>query len=155
MSTIIIAHRGNLYGPDKDTGTHIENTMFAIRKALNLGFHVEIDVRFKDDHIWLGHDEPKEYMPAILLEMPNVWFHCKDIASLQRMTELRERGFTNEYFYHEKDSVAVTSSGYLWTYPGKELTSNSIAVLPETVPGWEIDKAYAICTDYPYRYLDL
>lgn len=151
----IIAHRGNLYGPDKETGTNLENTMPAIRKALNLGFDVEVDVWIKDDHLWLGHDEPKEYMPAILLEMEQVWFHCKDVPSLQRMIELRERGYKNEYFYHERDTVAVTSTGYLWTYPGKEITKNSIAVLPESVPGWKIDGAYGICTDYPFKFVDV
>jgi hypothetical protein len=38
--------------------------------------------------------------------------------------------------------------GYFWTYPGKELSSNSIAVMPETKEFKDINKAYAICSDY-------
>lgn len=147
----IICHRSNQYGPDSVT----ENTMESIRQALNNGFDVEVDIRMKDDHLWLGHDEPKEYMPAILLEMEGVWFHCKDIESLIRMQELRERGYYPHYFYHEKDAIAVTSEGLLWTYPGKLITNQSIAVLPETSPGWDFKLARGICTDYPYRYTEL
>ena len=35
------------------------------------------------------------------------------------------------YFWHQEDDVTLTSRGYLWTYPGKQLTEKSICVLPE------------------------
>jgi hypothetical protein len=34
-------------------------------------------------------------------------------------------------FWHSGDDVVLTSRGYLWTYPGKELTKKSICVVPE------------------------
>ena len=34
-------------------------------------------------------------------------------------------------FEHQEDDVTLTSEGYIWTYPNKQLTDNSIAVLPE------------------------
>jgi hypothetical protein len=49
---IIISHRGNLYGPDKEN----ENKPDQIQKVLNLGYYVEIDVWFIDEKLYLGHD---------------------------------------------------------------------------------------------------
>jgi hypothetical protein len=51
----------------------------------------------------------------------------------------------------------VTSKGYFWTYPGKQLTDKSIFVLPEILKPEESDSLinenpYGICTDYPFRY---
>jgi len=48
-------------------------------------------------------------------------------------------------FWHQEDDVTLTSKGYLWTYSGKELTENSIAVLPEKKPDVEVA---GICSDY-------
>ena len=53
-------------------------------------------------------------------------------------------------FWHQEDDVTLTSEGYMWTYPGKELTTNSIAVLPEE----EIEVEVAgICSDYIVRLI--
>jgi hypothetical protein len=60
-------------------------------------------------------------------------------------------------FWHEEDSVTLTSKGYLWTYPGKQLAPNSVCVMPELVEysNEEMLICHAICTDYPYRYKEL
>ena len=50
----IIAHRGNLSGP-----TQTENHPDQIKKALDLGFDVEIDVWYKENKVFLGHDFPQ------------------------------------------------------------------------------------------------
>ena len=42
----LIAHRGNLSGPDRER----ENTTDTIRKALEEGFDVELDVRLSKDN---------------------------------------------------------------------------------------------------------
>ena len=34
-------------------------------------------------------------------------------------------------FSHDKDDVVLTSQNWLWVYPNKKLTENSICVLPE------------------------
>ena len=67
------------------------------------------------------------------------------------------------YFWHQNDYVTLTSLGYFWTFPGKQLTLNSIAVLPETTsnqdPATMIDsklfQCLGICSDYIKRYKDL
>ena len=53
-------------------------------------------------------------------------------------------------FWHQEDDVTLTSEGYLWTYTGKQLTSNSIAVLPTTE--LNVDVA-GVCTDEVARWI--
>ena len=55
-------------------------------------------------------------------------------------------------FFHNTDDGVLTSHGYIWTYPGKELTKNSIAVLPERVEDWDLSNCAGICTDQPYKW---
>jgi len=58
-------------------------------------------------------------------------------------------------FWHQEDDVTLTSKGYIWTYPGKDLTENSIVVMPEKYleKWWEYSfkKCRAICSDYIIR----
>ena len=48
----------------------------------------------------------------------------------------------------EETSALVAEVVHIWTYPGKEIFGNSIAVMPEMVPGWDYSKAYGYCSDY-------
>lgn len=134
---MIISHRGNLDGP----GT--ENTNEQIKKAINAGFFVEVDVWGIKGELWLGHDRPKEKY----IESPKMIFHCKDIhaAEICRLMGVH-------YFLHELDKRVLTSFGYLWTFPNQQIGTNSIACLPELYPKWDISKAAALCTDYPIKY---
>ena len=52
---IYIAHRGLFQGPDKEKENHPDQ----IRKALKKRYDCEIDVWWKSDGWWLGHDEPQ------------------------------------------------------------------------------------------------
>ena len=52
---ILIAHRGNVDGPEPER----ENSYEHINNALNRGFDVEIDVWYHENNWYLGHDEPK------------------------------------------------------------------------------------------------
>ena len=51
-------------------------------------------------------------------------------------------------FGHDKDDVVLTSFNWLWTYPGKQLASNSIAVMPEMAENWDISGCMGVCSDY-------
>ena len=58
------------------------------------------------------------------------------------------------HFWHQNDDLTLTSNGYFWTYPGKDLTSNSIAVLPEISKTYTLEKKIAgICSDYIFDYV--
>ena len=138
---ILISHRGNLNGKTDD-----ENKPKYIEQALNQGFDVEIDVWYIDNQFWLGHDKPQYKISEGFLEHPNLWCHAKNIDALYVM-------YTNYHihcFWHQEDDVTLTSRGFFWTYPGKELTKKSIAVLPQ-----KIDKTldcYGVCTDEVLRW---
>jgi hypothetical protein len=59
---------------------------------------------------------------------------------------MRKLGVSN-YFWHETDKFTLTSSGYIWTYPGNSVVDNSIIViLDDSV--CENKSVYAICSDY-------
>jgi hypothetical protein len=142
---IKIAHRGNTRGPNPE----LENKPEYIFEAIQDGFEVEIDIWFQDgDGFYLGHDYPKykideEFIPLVI---PHAWFHCKDLLSLEK--------FINDYsharfFWHQEDSFTLTSSKHIWTYPGKEIVSNTILVHLEEFNEDDFEtKPFAICSDF-------
>ena len=143
---IIIAHRGLLEGPDKS----LENHPAQIEKAIEENFHVEVDVRLIDNRIMLGHDTPDfevdlEWLISII---PFSWFHCKYIDAL---LFFKENANKFHYFWHEEDTLTLTSKGYMWVYPGKQPIKNSIAVMPELYKD-EVSQCLGICTDFSYDY---
>lgn len=149
----LIAHRGLMYGPNKE----IENTTDQILYALNHNFDVEIDLWYHNWQgsglkWWLGHDMPTIQIDTTWLQklpLDKVWIHAKDIETL---AQLRKESWPIHYFIHENDPATLTSSGYIWTYPGRMLTDKSIMVLPE-VEGMAHIEMFArivqgICSDY-------
>ncbi len=149
----LIAHRGNTNGPD----SNIENSPDQIDKCIDLGYDVEIDIRYDApaNRFWLGHDEPQHLVTWWWLagRANNLWIHCKDIATLHEFTK-NTAGYN--YFWHQNDDYTLTSKRYIWSYPNKPYTSNTIIVMPE-MNDMDIDKlrvtnCYGICTDYPTQY---
>jgi hypothetical protein len=132
---MFIAHRGNTEGPKPE----LENTPDYIVKALQK-YDVEIDVWFNEG-FWLGHDEPKIKIPTDFLLKPNLWCHAKNIPALRELMTLGVH-----CFYHQNDDCTLTSKGHIWTYPGKELVTGSIAVMPP--PNTNTEKCYAVCSDH-------
>jgi hypothetical protein len=137
----IIAHRGNTLGPD----TENENNPDHITKALLLGFDVEIDLWVVDDALFLGHDLPQYAIDEEFLHTPGLWIHCKNVHA---MAYCKSKNIRNNFFWHQEDDMVLTSTGVVWTYPGKPLTSFSVAVMPESRPFRDLHTAYGICTDF-------
>ncbi len=137
---ILISHRGNLNGKSS-----YENHPEYIQEALSQDFDVEIDVWYIDGEYWLGHDNPQYPVDKHYLENPKLWCHAKNIDALNIMI----RNKTIHCFWHQEDDVTLTSKNYLWTYPNKQLTHYSIAVLPDTKPDIEVA---GICSDYVENY---
>lgn len=138
----LISHRGNINGKSLD-----ENNPELIVKTLS-NFDVEIDL-WVDKGIFLGHDFPEYKIDLDFLKQKKLWIHCKNIKALKLC---RENKIINNYFYHQNDDTVLTSNGYFWTYPGKELTEYSIAVLPEYITYSNVEIAYGICSDYIKNY---
>ena len=142
---IIISHRGNLMGPEIEK----ENSPKFIQKALDTGFHVEVDVWYINNSFFLGHDAPTYSIQPSFLKNDNLWCHAKNIDAL---VYLNARG--KRVFYHTHEDVVMTSKGELWAEPGKGFAGSYI-VLPEKT-GEIIPKgALGICTDYAIRYKEI
>ena len=142
----IISHRGNLEGEDLEK----ENKPEYILKALKKGFDVEVDVFCIKSKLFLGHDEPLYPINRYFLKQRGLWIHCKNIEAIEKLLP-----DNLNIFCHNKYDFTITTHEYIWVYPGKELTRMSIAVLPESIPDWNIVVAFGICTDYPIKYREM
>jgi hypothetical protein len=144
----IISHRGNLNGPCKA----LENSVPYINIALNNGFDVELDIRYIDNRLYLGHDEP-QYEASIdwLLEHKDkLLIHCKNIEAMNVFSKM---GSLFHFFGHDNDLFVLTSSRYIMTIPKTNLVSNSILVMPEFFGFKEQNfSCAAVLTDYPFKY---
>jgi hypothetical protein len=143
----LIAHRGLLNGPDKS----IENNPSQINLALKAGFDCEIDLWVIHSELWLGHDEPQYLVDEKFINQFGLWIHAKNLAALRWL-----RNTDCNYFWHEEDKFTLTSHKWIWTYPGNDLTSISVLVMPEiidpTLANITDVKCYAICSDYVGRF---
>lgn len=139
---IYISHRGNTNGPVE----HQENHPDRIIEVLHMGFDVEIDLWCIDNNLYLGHDEPIYLISSNFIRTRGLWLHCKNINAMHAIHNL-----SVNYFWHQNDDVTLTSKGYFWTYPGKQLTSNSILVMPETldkIQKYNKLECAGVCSDF-------
>ena len=145
---ILISHRGNIEGriPER------ENEPSYILNAINQGYKVEIDVWYIDNEYWLGHDEPQYKVSFDWLQshFKNLYIHCKNLPAAVRFNN--PPNFINfNYFWHETDTIALTSYSEIWAYPGNQPIKNSIAVLPELYND-DVSECKGICSDNIEKY---
>ncbi len=143
----LIAHRGNIWGPQPN----VENDPSLIEEVIRLGYDVEIDVRLIHGELFLGHDEPqyKVDMKFFARICESAWIHCKNLEALHFFLKMPEFNC----FWHQNDDYTVTSHGFIWASPGKPVTTNSIIVMPELAPERFIDHtAFGICSDYVSKF---
>ena len=119
---ILITHRGNIQGPNKDS----ENSPDYIREALSMGFNVEVDAHLTNNRLYLGHNEPTHLISEDFLNNKKLWSHAKNFNALSCFLELKFH-----CFWHEGDDYTITSKGFIWAYPSKLGLHNTIAVIPE------------------------
>jgi len=145
----IIAHRANLNGPKP----YDENNPLIVDKVIEMGLDVEIDLRCYNNQYYLGHDNPDYAISKQWLEDRSefLWVHCKNEESIMNLNNTKNIN----YFWHQNDDYTITSHGFVWVYPNKKIFKNSICVLPELGINGIIEDCYAICTDYPERYLNV
>lgn len=149
----LIAHRGNIDGPNPLE----ENRPEYIDNAIELGYDVEIDIRYDiaDDGFYLGHNDPQYVVTSYWLaqRMDKLWIHCKNIEALYHFAS-KTGGYN--YFWHQEDDFTLTSKNYIWTYPGKSYTPKSVIVMPE----WQLEQdfdslriynCFGICSDFIFR----
>lgn len=137
---IKIAHRGNIKGP-----SHRENQPSHLVDAINAGYDVELDLWKIKDLLWLGHDGPQYLVSeSFLLDIGHAaWIHCKNLDALYFLNTTFPQ---LNYFWHQQDDYTLTSQGYIWAYPGKPVTPNTVIVdlLGERK---DVSLAYGVCSD--------
>ena len=135
-----ISHRGNLTKVDPER----ENSILYIQEALAAGFDCEIDVWYIDGKIMLGHDAPTYDTTLEFLQDNRLWCHAKNAEALEFML-----ANNIHCFWHENDQRVLTSRGYVWTYPHKQLIDNAVIVVLDKEINYEsISRAVAVCGDY-------
>ena len=144
---VLISHRGNING----INTEKENDPNYIDAALNRGFDVEIDIWYIDNAFYLGHDKPQHSITQDWLyrRKNKLWVHCKNVESLHKLSTK-----PIHYFWHENDTLTLTSKKVIWAYPGKQPIKNSIAVLPE-LNNDNVNKCLGVCSDFILKYLKI
>lgn len=141
----IISHRGNIKGINSEN----ENKPSYIDSAIKLGYEVEIDIRFVDNEFWLGHDYGQYKINEKWMDLRKnyLWFHCKDIESALKLSEMNNFNF----FCHISDDYVLTSTGHLWVHDlTKIITDRCIIPLLslKDIEEYKNNIPYAICTDY-------
>ena len=138
----LIAHRGNVNGPSR-----YENHPSYIKETVLKGFDCEVDVWVRDGEYFLGHDGPTYGVSKSFLKHRRLWCHAKSLEALQKMLQ-----DDLHCFWHQKDDATLTSRGYIWTYPNKQLMRGSICVLPELGVNGNINECHGICSDFLEKY---
>ena len=79
----IISHRGNI----NDCNENQENSPNYIDRAIELGYDVEVDIRYLNDGFYLGHDVPQYKVQSdwILTRKAKIWFHCKNLEAFLQL----------------------------------------------------------------------
>lgn len=149
---ILIAHRGNLSGPNPQK----ENSPDYIDAAIKAGYSVEIDLRVAGHELYLGHDNPDYVIDYDFLinRKDKLWVHCKNAQALAYCLR-----YNINCFFHNTDDYTMTSFGYVWAYPGLPKAGNlCISAVPDTVMTKEevLEQGYfGICTDYVLAYSEI
>lgn len=152
----IIAHRGNINGPNLE----MENNPDYILNTISLGYDCEIDVRLINNNLYLGHDLPqyKINIDFLLKNQDKLWIHCKNMEALKFLINYKELNI----FWHESDQYTLTSKGYIWSYIGVKTTNNIICVMPELIDNdyennvinqFKNEDIFGVCTDNCSKYL--
>ena len=101
----LIAHRGNIAGPDRE----LENDPAYVDEAIAQGYDVEVDLSQSiDGRLFLGHDRMDyEIDNEWLVERRAwLWVHCKNVRALETALRLGMNCFS-----HDTDYAAVTFWG--------------------------------------------
>jgi len=139
----IIAHRGNLYGPNPEFENHPDYLVACVKN----GFDIEVDVWRVNNKYFLGHDIPLYETSVNFLNSLPGWFHAKNIEAME---QLKADGL--HYFWHQNDYYTLTSKGIPWCYPKYKNKYGISVVLDKTNININEINCLGICTDYAFFY---
>ena len=142
----LISHRGNITGPIDDK----ENRPSYIDCAIQLGYEVEVDLRYINGQFWLGHDYPQYKIEKTWMDIrkDKIWYHCKDKESALELIRL---DFGIKFFCHSQDDFVLTNTNHLWVHNLNGLLNTS-CIIPllgiDDIDHYSGSEVYGVCTDY-------
>ena len=142
---IVIAHRGNINGPNPEMENHPEY----IESALHMGYDVEVDVWSVGGKFFLGHDEPKHEIDWKLLNRSGLWCHAKNSSALSAMLFMGVH-----CFWHQEDDYTITSKGYIWSHPKADRNRSAVQVELDFSPAL-VGQCLGICSDHVAKYRNI
>lgn len=144
---LIISHRGNLEGENEST----ENSPSQIETAINFGYDVEIDLWLIDNDFMLGHDKPEHPISLdwLVSNEKFLWVHCKNFEAIDYLSKNK---INLNYFFHDSDDLTLTSRNFMWIYPKKIYSNNSIIVCKDDdeFKNYLKKPPLGVCTDNPH-----
>lgn len=150
----VIAHRGNLTGPDPEK----ENTWAAVRKCARLDIDAEIDFWVKDNRLCMGHDENNLEQVSLyqFRELKiNIYAHCKNLDALQFLGQNTPGNMIP--FSHDVDDFVALRNGEIWAHPNylKNIKDKTMVIaMTWGEPVKEELLGFAgVCTDWPLELL--
>ena len=143
-----ICHRGNLNGPTKE----LENNFGILIQRAIQGSHVELDVWYHENNLWLGHDKP-EYKITIdwLASSKRRLIHAKNGTTFEHLLqESGRKALDLHIFYHTEEDYVLTNKGLVICYPGKPLLQGSLSMMPEraSYTQSDLEKTFSVCSDF-------
>lgn len=146
FSGIIISHLGNIDGRRPE----FENTPDYVNKALKLGWHVCVDVAFRNGGFILPTQRGFYPCPPAFFSKQRVWSRASDAETIDALCNINAH-----CFLVSQDFMSMTSAQFIWTLPPHSLSSRSIAVYPELAdPDWlDNFEPAGLCSNEPARYI--
>jgi hypothetical protein len=68
----------------------IENNPEKLLSLIEEGYEIEIDLWYRDNNFFLGHDFPEYEIEESYLENSEFWIHCKDADTLEFMNQKKK-----------------------------------------------------------------
>lgn len=141
---LIISHRANLNGPNKELENNPKQITETIKK-----YDTEIDLWFINSDLFLGHDNPQYKINDNFLNLnrDKLWVHAKNLDCITYLfnTDLN-------WFWHENDKITLTSKKNIWCYPGTYIINGITVVFNDSKKCDIPNYCLGICTDYPTNY---
>ena len=140
---ILISHRGNV----DSINIKRENTKSYIQEAIDLGYDVEVDIRYTDGKFLFGHDIGQYYVELqwLLDRKHKLWVHCKDFEAISELINSEVR-----VFYHDKEAYRIISDKHIWAHNLNNVDDKCIIPLlsKDELMSWNPVDVYGICSDY-------
>lgn len=141
-----ICHRGNLEFKELAN----ENDPVLLDKRIADGYDVELDVWYKNNQLFLGHDAPEHLITfEWLMESSKKYIHTKNAETLEYLLlRCGQEGYNPNIFYHTGEHYSLTTRNHIIVLPGQEILVGSVNMMPEMSPvPKDSSQAYAVCSD--------